>query len=125
MKDSGGDAAGVGARVAATPPGFMVFAGRSVVLAGARRAGAYGAICASANYAPELVLRTVVSADDTAQASLAMVAAAVEQHGVAGVKAAAEAAGLRAGPPRRPLRPVGPEALADIAAAVAGVTPAR
>lgn len=124
MKDSGGDAAGVGARVAAAPPGFMVFAGRSVVLAGARRAGAYGAICASANYAPELVLRTVDSMDDAAQTALGAVATAVEQHGVAGVKAAAEAAGLRAGLPRRPLQPPGPDACAAIAAAVAAVAPA-
>ena len=67
---------------------------------------------AAANYAPELVERAVVPAagDDDAQTDLSRVASVVEPHGIAGVKAAAEAAGLRAGPPARPLIPVGPAA---------------
>lgn len=121
MKDSGGDVTRLGALAAALPRGFLLFAGRAAVLAAACRVGAYGGVCAAANYAPGLVQRTVASGrgDEAAQAVLAALAAAVECHGIAGVKAAAEAAGLRAGPPRRPLLPVGPAERAAIAAALA------
>lgn len=121
MKDSGGEVARLATLATALPRGFLLFAGRAGVLAAACRAGAYGAICAAANYAPGLVQRTVASGrgDDAAQAVLARLAAAVECYGIAGVKAAAEAAGLRAGPPRRPLLPVDPAERAAIAAALA------
>ena len=44
--------------------------------------------------------------DGDAQAELAELTAAVEQFGVVGTYAAAEAAGLRPGVPRAPLRPL-------------------
>jgi 4-hydroxy-2-oxoglutarate aldolase len=108
MKDSGGQPVRIARLVEEAPKEFLVYAGASVAVALSMAAGAYGAITASANYVPELVIE-VVEADSTpqaaqAQARLRELSEVVEAHRIPGVKAAAEAAGLRPGHPRRPLQ---------------------
>jgi dihydrodipicolinate synthase/N-acetylneuraminate lyase len=114
MKDSGGDPLRAG-RLAAIADDFDVLVGSTAAVTLAIGSGAYGAITASANYAPRLVRDTVIAARrsvrsaEVMQARLSKVAAAIEAHGIAAVKYAAGRAGLTAGHPRRPLRPVPPD----------------
>lgn len=110
MKDSGGNPARKAQIVAAVDEDFVVYAGSSKAISLSIAAGAYGSITASGNYAPELVQglvrkarRSATSATE-AQAQLTKLSLAVEEHGVPGVKVAAEAAGLTAGSPRKPLK---------------------
>jgi 4-hydroxy-2-oxoglutarate aldolase len=112
MKDSGGHPVRISAIANRAAKGFRVFCGASSAISLSVAGGAFGAITASTNYAPRLVLdvversrRSIGSAVD-AQERLSALAAAVERHGVAGVKYAASKTGLITGPPRRPLRPV-------------------
>ena len=90
--------------------------------------GAHGGVTASANYAPELVSEVVEAAGTTAvdapHGRLLQLSAAIERHGVAGVKYAAGRTGLAEGSTRRPLRPLEPTARAAIDAALveAGLT---
>jgi dihydrodipicolinate synthase/N-acetylneuraminate lyase len=80
---------------------------------GALAVGCHGVITGSVNYVPRLVLDTVSKAPNRdLQHQLSQISAAVEKHGVPGVKAAATASGLRAGVPRLPLSPV-PEDLRE------------
>ncbi|MGH8936777.1 MAG: dihydrodipicolinate synthase family protein [Acidimicrobiia bacterium] len=115
MKDSGGQPVRIARLIEEAPKEFLVYAGASAAVALSLAAGAYGAITASANYVPELVME-VVEADSApqaapAQARLRELAGVVEAHRIPGVKAAAEAAGLRPGHPRRPLQRLkGPQA---------------
>ena len=73
-------------------------------------AGGYGAIAASANYAPTLVREVVDAARKglekaaDAQERLAGLSRLVDTRGVPGVKLAAEIAGLHPGLPRLPLQ---------------------
>jgi dihydrodipicolinate synthase/N-acetylneuraminate lyase len=112
MKDSGGHPVKAAALVAGAPEGFSLYVGSSAALTQSVAAGAVGGITSSANYAPELVGRVVATARRSArnalptQRRLTRLAAAVEAHGVAGVKAAAAEAGLHPGIPRPPLRPL-------------------
>lgn len=118
MKDSGGDAVRAQRVVAAAAEDFMLFAGNSAAVSLSIAAGAYGAITASANYAPTLVKEVVAAARKGTskvadlQERLAGLAGLVEARGVASVKLAASVAGLRPGVPRRPLAPL-PEAEGD------------
>lgn len=116
FKDSGGQP-GRFAASSDVPAGFHRYCGASAVLTDAHRAGATGAITASANYALTDV-SLAVAGDAKAQRRLAPLAATVEAHGVAGTMVAAEVTGMRVGVPRRPLRPPGPEAVSAISAAV-------
>lgn len=112
MKDSGGDAVRIQRMLAHLSHDFRLFNGASVSITLAMAAGGYGAITASTNYVPELVAEVVASAaHDTAEAlpiqhRLTAIAEQIERFGIAGVKAAATATGLRAGLPRPPLAPV-------------------
>jgi dihydrodipicolinate synthase/N-acetylneuraminate lyase len=123
MKDSGGDPARAVAIASGAPAGFIVFAGASAAVAPAVAGGAHGAITASANYAPELVAQVVAAAGtaaaDELHQRLLRISAAVERHGVAGVKHAAGRTGLAGGATRRPLRPLEAEAAAEVDAALA------
>ncbi len=121
MKDSGGDPARAVAIAAAAPAGFVMLAGASAAVAAAVAGGAYGAVTASANYAPELVAAVVSSAgaDPGLHRRLVQLSAAVERHGVAGVKYAASRTGLVGGHSRLPLQPISPEAATEIDAALA------
>jgi dihydrodipicolinate synthase/N-acetylneuraminate lyase len=108
MKDSSGDPVRI-QRVAARSE-RPVWSGSSQALTLSIAAGAYGAITGSGNYVPRLVLDTLAAAQRNPlrardlQARLSEAAQKVESLGIAGVKAASVAAGLRPGRPRRPLR---------------------
>lgn len=111
MKDSGGNPVRATTIARQAADDFKLFAGASAALALSVGGGAYGGITASANYAPGLVMGVVKAARRSARAAapfqevLATLAGAIEPLGIGGIKAAAEAAGLRSGPPRRPLAP--------------------
>lgn len=119
IKDSGGDPIRAG-RLAQLGGDFTVYTGATAAVTLAVTAGAHGAITASANYAPRLVIDTVTAARRSArtaaplQARLSAVAGAIERHGIPAVKYAASRTGLVAGLPRRPLLPPSPEQRASI-----------
>jgi len=112
LKDSAGRALHTKQVVEASVDGFLVFSGSSSALTQAIAGGAVGAITASANYLPELVSAVVrtacesVSRAEPLQTQLTTATKAVEAYGVVGTKAAAGAAGLWTGIPRRPLQAV-------------------
>lgn len=110
MKDSGGNPARKAQIVEAVGEDFSLYAGSSKAISLSIAAGAYGSITASGNFAPELLQhlvrkarRSATSATE-AQAQLTKLSLAVEEHGIPGVKVAAETAGLNAGSPRKPLK---------------------
>jgi 4-hydroxy-2-oxoglutarate aldolase len=109
MKDSSGDVVRLQSIIDAAPPDFLLYSGSSRALTAAMAIGCHGAITGSGNYVPGLVLETLaVAKEDPARARklqkrLSAISADVEAHGVPGVKAAAEAAGLDPGHPREPL----------------------
>lgn len=132
IKDSSGD---LDRATALTATSLTVFVGSSAIAWTAVAAGAYGAITASANYAPELagtVIRLALAGQETPlRSTLAELSRAVEAFGVGAVKYAATRSGLRGGSPRRPL--VAPDAetrarvdaaLDDAARALGEATPA-
>ena len=106
---------------------FLMFAGASIALAPSMAAGGYGAINASGNYASELISElvaasAVLQADAEAhQAQLTSIVKEVESFGLPGTKAAANARGLHAGFPRRPLLPLNADDAAGVASLVAGL----
>lgn len=113
MKDSGGEPERLDGLADLIADGFTVFTGASRALLASHHAGAWGAITASANYAlTEVSLAS--RGDAAAQQRLTAIAGSIEEHGVAGTKAAATATGLHAGPPRPPLRSVDPTEAAQI-----------
>lgn len=125
MKDSGGQPVRL-ARLAARASGeVFLFAGASAALAWSVAGGGYGAITASANYAPELVAEVVEAARRSpqeareAQERLARLSGEVEAHRIPGVKQAARSVGLRPGSPRRPLRPLEGAQAAEVEEAMA------
>jgi dihydrodipicolinate synthase/N-acetylneuraminate lyase len=112
IKDSGGHPVRLQRIVATAPVDFTVFTGSTQAVTLAMTAGAHGAITASTNYMPERVLATLEAARRQPakarpfQQQISKISAAVEAHGIPGVKAAAAASGLRPGHPRLPLRPL-------------------
>lgn len=127
MKDSGGRPIHMKELSQTTPDGFLLYSGSSASVVKAIAAGAVGAITASGNYVPELVsslvltARSSISAAEPEQVRLAEATRDIEVFGVAGTKAAAGAAGLWTGIPRRPLHPIDRTELARIAEIVATV----
>lgn len=109
MKDSEGDVVRLQSIVDATPRDFLLYVGATRALTGAMAVGCDGAITASGNYAPDLVMRALRTAKEDPtrarrlQKRLSALSSDVEAHGVPGVKAAAKAAGLEPGYPREPL----------------------
>jgi dihydrodipicolinate synthase/N-acetylneuraminate lyase len=109
MKDSGGHPVRVQRLAASAPERFLIFNGSTQAVTLAITAGAYGAITASTNYLPQKMLALVETARRAPlrarplQAEMSMAAAAVETHGIPGVKAAASISGLISGHPRLPL----------------------
>lgn len=109
IKDSGGHPVRLQRIIASVPDDFTVFTGATQAITLAVAAGAHGAITASTNYIPEKVLETLTSARRSPikarplQQEISKISAAVEAHGIPGVKAAAQAAGLQPGYPRLPL----------------------
>ena len=122
MKDSGGNPARKAQIVEATEEDFIVYAGSSKAISLSMAAGAYGSITASGNYAPELVqgLAGLLANEFAHTTQLTKLSLAVEEFGVPGVKVAAEAAGLTAGSPRKPLKKL-PKANATQVQAAMGV----
>jgi 4-hydroxy-2-oxoglutarate aldolase len=112
IKDSGGHPVRLQRIIASVPDDFIVFTGATQSITLAMTAGAHGAITASTNYLPEKVLETVTFARRNPikarplQQEISKISAAVEVHGIPGVKAAAKAAGLQPGYPRLPLAPL-------------------
>jgi 4-hydroxy-2-oxoglutarate aldolase len=112
MKDSGGDPVRMQRLVASVDEDFCLFTGSTQALTLALTAGAFGAITASTNYVPGLLLELVALASDDPiearelQQRVSRISARVEAHGIPGVKAAAGYAGLQPGIPRQPLRPL-------------------
>lgn len=107
MKDSGGHPARISTIAREAGSEFSVFCGASAAVALSVGGGAFGAVTASANYAPALVDLVIenarLGASMVEQDRLRVLAAAVERHGVAGTKYAASRMGLMTGSPRRPL----------------------
>jgi dihydrodipicolinate synthase/N-acetylneuraminate lyase len=120
LKDSAGRALHTKQVAAESVEGFLVYSGSSSALTQAIAGGAVGAITASANYLPELVSAVVrtalesVSRAEPLQTELTAATKAIEAYGVVGTKAAAGAAGLWTGIPRRPLQPVPRTELAKV-----------
>ena len=113
MKDSGEDTARLDAIGQIMGDSFVVYAGSSRVLSDSVARGAYGAITASSNYAFATV-SDVVAGDADAQNRLQSMVSVVEAHGIPGTKYAASLIGMNPGAARLPLRPLSPEAEADI-----------
>lgn len=122
IKDSGGRPVRMQEMTLAMTQPFFVFAGASAALAASMAAGGYGAITASANYAPELVTAIVDAADrsqpeaDALQTELLRLIRVVEKHGLPGTKAAASIMGMRPGTSRRPLGAPHPDGVSEIRA---------
>ena len=112
LKDSGGDPVKMQRLVNRVEKGFYLYTGSTQALTLTLTAGAYGAITASTNYLPTLLLELVnVATDDpikarSLQQRASVVSAGVERLGIPGVKAAAAVAGLHPGLPRLPLGPL-------------------
>lgn len=109
MKDSGGDPVRSQQITSAVSSEFFLFAGASRALSLSVAGGAHGGITSSANYASGLVRDVVgharkgVDKAEESQEKLTGLSALVEARGLAGVKLAAEVAGLRPGYPRAPV----------------------
>jgi len=101
MKDSGGDPQRVAPVLDGAGEGYYLYTGASRIVHEAAEQGAYGAITASANYAPALV--DAARTDLDAQDRLSAISATVERNGLAGTYAAAEMEGLAPGTMRAPL----------------------
>lgn len=123
IKDSGGDPNRTQELRDVIDAGFTIYAGASRALAASARAGAWGAITASANYALADV-SLASRGDDRAQRRLTELVGTVERHGLAGTKYAAELTGLIAGAARLPILPLSEDAKSEIASALsrAGLT---
>jgi 4-hydroxy-2-oxoglutarate aldolase len=112
LKDSGGDPVRMQRLVALTNDDFQLFTGSTQALTLALTAGAFGAITASTNYLPELLLELVAMASEDPikardlQQRVSRISALVEGYGIPGIKAAASLAGLTPGSTRAPLAPL-------------------
>lgn len=112
IKDSGGHPVRLQRIVSEVQNDLRVFTGSTAALTLAITAGAYGAITASTNYMSERLLATMEAARSNPhdaralQTEVTRIAAAVEAHGIPGVKYAAARWGLEPGYPRQPLAPL-------------------
>lgn len=122
MKESSGDIALLGRILSSVPPSFAVACGSAPVLYPALCLGAVAGIVAVACCAPRpaAALYRAFCAGDHAraralQAAITPLATAVTaSHGVAGLKAALDAVGLRGGSVRAPLLPASPSLPAEL-----------
>jgi dihydrodipicolinate synthase/N-acetylneuraminate lyase len=65
IKDSSGDVVRMQSIIDVTPPEFLVYSGSSRALTAAIAIGCHGAITASGNYVPDLVIRTLAAARES------------------------------------------------------------
>lgn len=127
MKESSGDVGLLARIVASVPPSFAVACGSAPVLYPALCVGAAAGILAVACCAPRAAVRLYQAfrAGDHAlalrlqQALTPLATAVTARHGVAGLKAAMDAAGLRGGHVRAPLLPVAPAVREELRAILA------
>lgn len=130
MKDSGGDLSVLAGFLRAQSPTFSVLTGNASTLQAALAAGVRGGILAIAIFAPGLALGLIeaMRAGRTADAAaiqgqlIPLGREIVAAFGPAGVKAAADAVGLRGGVPRSPLQPLGADAVERITRLVHAAT---
>jgi 4-hydroxy-2-oxoglutarate aldolase len=123
LKESSSDLGLLGRIIASVPPRFEVACGSAPVLYPALCLGACAGVLAVANCAPALaaaVYRAFEAGDHARarrlQAALTPLAVAVTAtHGIAGLKAAVDLAGLRGGDVRAPLLPLAASARDEIA----------
>jgi 4-hydroxy-2-oxoglutarate aldolase len=126
MKESSGDVALLGRIVASVPPTFQVACGSAPVLYPALCQGAVAAVLAVACCVPALpvaIFRAHAAGDHTRARTLQQVltplaVAVTATYGVAGLKAACDAAGLRGGAVRAPLQPISDAGRALVASLV-------
>lgn len=122
IKESGLDVLKIADDVAQCRAGFAVLCGAAPVFYPSLAVGAAGAILAVACVVPDLCVRLFALARDgrhdearDLQARLTPLARSVTTiHGVPGLKAAMDLAGLAGGEPRAPLAPASAEAVATI-----------
>jgi 4-hydroxy-2-oxoglutarate aldolase len=127
VKETGSDAAQLGAYVDVSPSTFSVIAGSAPTFYASLCLGAVGGILAAACVVPELCVRlhAMTAAGQHAEArelqrQLTPIARLVTTtYGVPGLKAAMDFAGYKGGAPRAPLAPLAAEALAQIRAELA------
>lgn len=120
MKESSGDVGLLGRILASVPPSFAVLCGSAPVFYPALCLGAAGGVLAVACCAPRPVAalyRAFVAGDHgrarrLQEAITPLAAAVTATHGVAGLKAAMDAAGRRGGATRSPLQ-AAPSALGE------------
>ncbi|MGI9667115.1 MAG: dihydrodipicolinate synthase family protein [Acidimicrobiia bacterium] len=117
MKDSGGDPDRMPSLSSANDGDFIVYAGASRALEASARAGAWGAITASANYALTDV-SLAAQGDPQAQQRLTQLTAIIEPHGIAGTKHAARAIGIEPAHSRHPIMDLEQQAIDEIDAAL-------
>ena len=117
LKDSGGDVAKLGRIHGELGERFRILAGSAGCLLPALSVGAVGGVLALANIAPRqcveiLRLASVRDFDAATELQVRMIppnTAVTRRWGVPGLKAAMEMLGLRGGPVRPPLMPLGAE----------------
>lgn len=129
IKDSGGDVAVIADLAGGSPAGYGVLAGSAAALYASLVVGATGAVIGPACVVPDLCASILTAVREgrheaarAAQARLVPIARLVgPRFSVPGLKAAVEAAGLAAGPPRPPLLPVPPQGVSEIREAVSAL----
>lgn len=122
IKESGSDLAHISDLVTMTPPGFRVFAGSASTFFAALGAGVSGGILALAAVLPGPCVDLFDSmrqgrtqdARDLQRRLLPVARMISTGFGVPGLKAALRFQGIDVGAPRRPLMPLGPDALQSI-----------
>ncbi|MCC7053949.1 MAG: dihydrodipicolinate synthase family protein [Gemmatimonadaceae bacterium] len=126
IKDSSGNAEWRAGYLRAKGPTFAVMTGHAPSLTQALGEGCAGAVLAAASIVPTLALAVwhgvgLGHPEDAAEAQAGLrrlTAEVAAVHGVPGLKAAVDAAGMVGGHPRAPLLPLGDEARAAVAAVV-------
>ena len=126
MKESGSDLKFLSSLVDCTPDDFVIMAGSAPVFYPSLLVGAAGGILALASVVPDLCVDLFELARDgrhtearELQRRLTPLAGLVTSvYGVPGLKAAVSSLGFYGGDPRPPLRPVAPEAIDAIRAAL-------
>jgi 4-hydroxy-2-oxoglutarate aldolase len=122
LKESGSDIGALAEVVARTPDDFTVLAGSATTLFHALCAGCDGGVLALASLVPDecALMQKLVSNDRLEEARrlqrrlMPLARLVGGKHGVAGLKAALDAAGYEGGHPRPPLRPVSAAAAAEL-----------
>jgi 4-hydroxy-2-oxoglutarate aldolase len=128
IKDSRGNLEILREILAQSADGFQVLTGSADRVVGALATGAVGAVLAAANFVPAESCAIALAyaggrlpeAERLQEGLLLLGKEVVAARGVAGVKTAMDLVGLRGGVPRPPLRPLDPEGIAAVRAALEG-----